>query len=180
MKTDCCRTESPSWSPEPVWAALQFRNWEVSSSLRRLPGATISFTEKENLPDQLPCVTHCLPSCTIGKEILLWGHGLCCTDTTDEFQPDLPSSAHGCFCHQGPVSPGMWGGGQETSELPLHLGSLPSGNFGQPSLRTEGQRHPVPFQQSKSSVTRNLGKQGREGRRLQCQNVAKRVPGSCL
>lgn len=119
LRTDHCRTES-SCSPEPIWAALQFRNWEVSSILLRLPGATISFTEKRSLLDQregllrlrgcwpLPWyypLTHCLHRCMIGKEVLLWGHGLCCVDTTEEFQPDLPSSAHSCFCHQGPVSP---------------------------------------------------------------------------
>lgn len=53
-----------------------------------------------------PSVTHGLPGCTTGRAILLWGQELCSFVTTEEFLRDLPSSAHGCFCHQGPVSPG--------------------------------------------------------------------------
>lgn len=141
----------------------------------RLPGASLSFTEKRACRTKVraccaseaaghcPGITHCLSSCKIGRGVLLWGHGLCCIDTTEEFQWDLPSSAHSCFdtkahCHLV--------GGQETSELLLLLGSYSSGNFGPPSLRTEGQRYHVPISTAQEiSVVRHLGKQKREGRR---------------
>lgn len=53
----------------------------------------------------------------------------------------------------------LGGGGKEASELPLLLGSCPSGNFGPPSLGTEGQRHRVPISTAQEiSVIRPLGK----------------------